>query len=91
VPLPRRCFNPFRDPLELAVGAGPAPIAEKGSAKLHRLRPKHGNGRAAPGKAIRHRYCDGGSWPHDGDVKIYNPAAVRTTRYRYRGTTIPSP
>jgi RNA-directed DNA polymerase len=32
-----------------------------------------------------------GWWPHDGEVKIYNLAAVRTTRYRYRGTTIPSP
>jgi RNA-directed DNA polymerase len=58
---------------------------------MHWLRRKHGNGRAAPWKDIRRRYCDGGWWPHDGEVKIYNPAAVRITRYRYRGTTIPSP
>ena len=30
-------------------------------------------------------------WPADGDVIMFNPGAVRTTRYRYRGTKIPSP
>jgi RNA-directed DNA polymerase len=58
---------------------------------MHWLRRKHGNGGVAPWKVIRQRYCDGGWWPHDGEVKLFNPAAVRTTRYRYRGTTIPSP
>jgi RNA-directed DNA polymerase len=58
---------------------------------MHWLRRKHGNGRLAPWKSIRRRYCEGGWWPHDGEAKIYNPAKVRTTRYRYRGTTIPSP
>ena len=58
---------------------------------MHWLRRKHGNGRLAPWKSIRRRYCEGGWWPRDGEAKIYNPAKVRTTRYRYRGTTIPSP
>lgn len=30
-------------------------------------------------------------WPADGDVILFNPASVSTTRYRYRGTKIPSP
>lgn len=42
-------------------------------------------------KELRRRYCDGGWWPHDGEVKLFNPAKVRTTRYRYRGTAIPTP
>ena len=40
---------------------------------------------------LRHRYCDGGWWPRDGKVALFNPGAVTTTRYRPRGTTIPSP
>jgi RNA-directed DNA polymerase len=58
---------------------------------MHWLRRIHGNGREAPRKDNRYRYCDGGWWRHDGGVKIYDPAPARTTRYRYRGTTIPSP
>lgn len=42
-------------------------------------------------KELRRRYCDGGWWPHDGDVVLFNPGSVVTTRYRPRGTTIPSP
>jgi RNA-directed DNA polymerase len=42
-------------------------------------------------KELRRRCCDGGRWPADGDVIMFNPGAVRTTRYRYRGTEIPSP
>ena len=52
------------------------------------LRRKH------PGitwKELRRRYCNGGWWPADGEVILFNPGAVRTTRYRYRGTKIPSP
>ena len=30
-----------------------------------------------------------GWWPADGDVILFNPGAVRTTRYRYRGTQDP--
>ena len=58
---------------------------------MHWLRRKHGNGRLAAWKEIRRLYCDGGWWPHDGEVKLYNPARVSTTRYRYRGTKIASP
>ena len=42
-------------------------------------------------KDLRRRYCDAGWWPRDGETAMFNPAAVRTTRYRYRGTVIPSP
>jgi RNA-directed DNA polymerase len=52
------------------------------------LRRKH---RQATWKAIRRRYCDGGWWPADGAVRLFDPAKVGTTRYRYRGTVIPSP
>ncbi|MDF3292713.1 group II intron reverse transcriptase/maturase [Streptomyces silvisoli] len=52
------------------------------------LRRKHPK---ANWKELRRRYCDGRWWPHDGEVKLFNPAKVRTTRYRYRGTTIPTP
>jgi RNA-directed DNA polymerase len=27
----------------------------------------------------------------DGDIILFNPVSVGTTRYRYRGTRIPSP
>ena len=52
------------------------------------LRRKH------PGitwKELRRRFCAAGWWPADGEVILFNPGAVRTTRYRYRGTKIPSP
>jgi RNA-directed DNA polymerase len=52
------------------------------------LRRKH------PGiawKELRRRFCIDGWWPADGDVIMFNPGAVRTTRYQYRGTKIPSP
>jgi RNA-directed DNA polymerase len=42
-------------------------------------------------KELRRRYCDGSWWPHDGPVVLCNPGSVVTTRYRPRGTTIPSP
>jgi RNA-directed DNA polymerase len=32
-----------------------------------------------------------GWWPADGEVVLFNPGAVRTTRYRYRGSKIPTP
>jgi RNA-directed DNA polymerase len=37
------------------------------------------------------RYCGGGWWPATGERQLFNPARVRTTRYRYRGAAIPSP
>ena len=52
------------------------------------LRRKH---RRSTWKDLRRNYCDTGWWPRDGDVALFNPAAVRTTRYRYRGAVIPSP
>jgi hypothetical protein len=42
----------------------------------------------APWKELRRRY---GIWPADGDVVLFDPARVRTTRYYYRGTRIPTP
>ena len=52
------------------------------------LRRKH---RKTSWKTLRRQYCRGGWWPADGNKQLFNPAAVRTTRYRYRGTAIPSP
>jgi RNA-directed DNA polymerase len=43
-------------------------------------------------RELRRRFCAGGWWPTSGDIQLFNPAKVRTTRYRYRGVTgIPSP
>ncbi len=42
-------------------------------------------------KQLRRRYCHGGWWPSDGEVALFNPARMRTTRYRYRGAAIPAP
>jgi RNA-directed DNA polymerase len=42
-------------------------------------------------KELRRRYCGGGWWPVDGKATLFNPAAVRTTRYRYRAARIPTP
>ena len=52
------------------------------------LRRKHPS---AGWKELRRRFCDGRWWPRDGEVPLFNPGAVTTTRYRPRGTTIPSP
>jgi RNA-directed DNA polymerase len=42
-------------------------------------------------KQLRRRYCGGGWWPVSEERELFNPAKVRTTRYRYRGSVIPSP
>ena len=42
-------------------------------------------------KELRRRYCGSGWWPATGDVELFNPGSVNTTRYRYRGAAIPSP
>ena len=42
-------------------------------------------------KELRRRFLGGGWWPTTGEVVLFNPAAVATTRYRYRGRQIPSP
>ena len=52
------------------------------------VRRKH---RRITWKELRRRYCNGGWWPADGETVLFNPTAAGTTRYRYRGTAIPSP
>jgi RNA-directed DNA polymerase len=42
-------------------------------------------------KDLRRRFCGGGWWPGAEERTLFNPAKVRTTRYRYRGTAIPTP
>ena len=42
-------------------------------------------------KTIRRRYCNGGWWPTTTEIALFNPDTMRTTRYRYRGTAIPTP
>jgi RNA-directed DNA polymerase len=42
-------------------------------------------------KDLRRRYCDGRWWPHGQERELFDPGKVGTTRYRYRGTAIPSP
>ena len=52
------------------------------------LRRKH---RRSTVKELRRRYCEGGWWPGTEERQLFNPAKVRTTRYRYRGAAIPTP
>jgi RNA-directed DNA polymerase len=52
------------------------------------LRRKH---RRSTWKDLRRRYCDAGWWPTSEERPLFNPAKVTTTRYRYRGTAIPTP
>jgi RNA-directed DNA polymerase len=52
------------------------------------IRRKH---RRITWKDLRRRYCNGGWWPTTEDTTLFDPAKVRTTRYRYRGAVIPSP
>ncbi|MET7728893.1 reverse transcriptase domain-containing protein [Streptomyces mirabilis] len=52
---------------------------------LHRKHPR------ANWKQVRRRYCQGQWWPSDGDTALFDPGRMRTTRYRYRGTAIPTP
>jgi RNA-directed DNA polymerase len=42
-------------------------------------------------KDFRRRYCGGGWWPRGQDTELFHTGVVRTTRYRYRGSVIPSP
>ncbi|MDQ6687274.1 MAG: group II intron reverse transcriptase/maturase [Actinomycetota bacterium] len=41
-------------------------------------------------KQLRRRYLSGEWWPTENEVTLFNTAAVRTSRYRYRGAAIPS-
>ncbi|GAA3522093.1 RNA-directed DNA polymerase [Streptosporangium album] len=52
------------------------------------LRRKH---RRITWKELRRRYCAGRWWPVGEERELFNPAKVSTTRYRYRGSAIPSP
>ncbi len=52
------------------------------------LRRKHPK---ATWKQLRRRYCPDGWWPEEPKIRLFNPGAVTTTRYRYRGAAIPSP
>lgn len=52
------------------------------------LRRKH---RRITWKDLCRRYCGGQWWPASDERTLFNPATVGTTRYRYRGTVIPSP
>ncbi len=42
-------------------------------------------------KEFRRRYCDGGWQPRGRELALFNAGQVTTTRYRYRGSVIPSP
>ncbi|RJQ91107.1 group II intron reverse transcriptase/maturase [Amycolatopsis panacis] len=52
------------------------------------IRRKH---RRTRWKELRHRYGGDGWWPTGQDREMFNPEKVSTTRYRYRGSVIPSP
>lgn len=51
------------------------------------IRRKH---RRITSKEIRRRYCAGGWWPTTEERTLFNPAKLTPTRYRYRGTAIPT-
>lgn len=42
-------------------------------------------------KEFRRRYGGGGWWPRSHQRELFNAGLVSTTRYRYRGSQIPSP
>jgi len=42
-------------------------------------------------REFRRRYGDGGWWPRGQELALFNAGLVTTTRYRYRGSVIPSP
>jgi RNA-directed DNA polymerase len=52
------------------------------------LRRKH---RRSTWKQIRAIHCAGGWWPASTERELVNPAKIGTSRYRYRGSIIPSP
>jgi RNA-directed DNA polymerase len=53
------------------------------------LRRKH---HRSAWKDLRRRYYKGDAWwPTSEERQLFNPAKVGTTRYRYRGTVIPTP
>ena len=52
------------------------------------LRRKH---RRSTISDLRRQYCGGGWWPRTPERELINPEKVSTTRYRYRGSMIPTP
>ncbi|MDQ3463370.1 MAG: hypothetical protein M3500_01325 [Actinomycetota bacterium] len=52
------------------------------------LRAKH---RRASWKTLRRRYTTRGWWPEQDGLRLFDPAAVKIVRCRYRGTRIPTP
>lgn len=42
-------------------------------------------------KRLLRRYFSHGWWPATNSRALFNPSQMRTTRYRYRGTAIPTP
>lgn len=52
------------------------------------LRRKH---RRITWKILRRRCTSDGWWPATAETTLFNPAGVRTKRYLYRGTAIPTP
>jgi RNA-directed DNA polymerase len=52
------------------------------------LRRKHRRSTIAE---LRRHYCGGRWWPASQGIEMFHPEKVGTTRYRYRGSVIPSP
>jgi len=52
------------------------------------IRGKH---RKSTWKQLRRRYCGGGWWPATEERVLIDLEKIGTTRYRYRGSVIPSP
>jgi len=52
------------------------------------LRRKH---RRSTWKQLRRQYCHGGWWPTSEQTELFDPQKIGTTRYRYRGSIIPTP
>jgi RNA-directed DNA polymerase len=42
-------------------------------------------------KTIRRRYCNGGWWLVTTEIGLFDPAKMRTRRYRHREAAIPAP
>jgi RNA-directed DNA polymerase len=40
---------------------------------------------------MRRHHLNNGWWPRHGDTALFDPRTVPVTRYRYRGTAIPTP
>ncbi len=50
-----------------------------------------GKHRTSTRTQLRHRYCGGGWWPATEEQALIDLTKIGTTRYRYRGSVIPSP